>query len=346
MLKITSIILCFVLFAIVAIGGISTKNNNANGEEKKIYHLFTHALIAHENIAFDKDNEMKEHLKRDCVTVCEFKKGLQALYKNDFILVNPEDLYQQINGKISIVYPKIPKGKKPLLLSFDDINYYTKKMNSGMNDKIIISDGKLATYTKLAENKISFDNEVIIILENFVKKYPDFSYNNAKGIICLTGFDGILGYRTNRDSENSAEEIERIKPVVEKLKKNNWKFACHSYGHYHMKRLSTEKFVSDTKKWVEEVSSIIGKTNIYCYPYGEWEISTNEERNAKHDYLLNNGFNFFLSVGDTNFFVTKNKGEFIFMDRTPFDGNVLKNKSELLTPFFEGAKILDENKLR
>ncbi|MFQ9739281.1 MAG: hypothetical protein ACLR06_17395 [Christensenellaceae bacterium] len=53
--------------------------------------------------------------------------------------------------------------------------------------------------------------EFVPIVEEFVAKHPDFSYRGARGTIFLTGFDGILGYRTQRDSPNRKRETEKAK---------------------------------------------------------------------------------------------------------------------------------------
>lgn len=316
-------------------------SNSVNKNYPKVYHLFTHALIAYPDIAFDKNNEMAVHYDKDCLTVNEFSKILEELYRNNFILVSPDDMYSVINGKVKRKPWSL--DKKPLILSFDDINYYTKKMNKGMNDKIIISNGKLATYTANAINKVNYNNEVITILENFVNKHNDFSFNNAKGTICLTGFDGILGYRTQKKSVNRQEEIKRVKPIIAKLKNNGWRFACHSYGHYHIKDISYDKFKEDTLSWLDEVGSLVGKTDIYCFPYGENEVSVGNELSNKQKLLNDLGFKMFWGVGDREFWGELPFGKIYpkvsFMDRIDLDGFSLRHKN--LGEYFDADAVID-----
>ena len=91
-----------------------------------------------------------------------------------------------------------------------------------MVDKIILDEtGNLATYTKNAPDKqnISYDKEFINILSNFIKKHPSFSFNNAKGLLCLTGYDGILGYRTNLTGINRESEIIKATKNSAKIKR-------------------------------------------------------------------------------------------------------------------------------
>ncbi|MEG2001997.1 MAG: polysaccharide deacetylase family protein [Clostridia bacterium] len=316
----------------------------AQKKDVEVTHLFTHCLVAYPEIAFAKNNEMRLNYDKDCLTVNEFKAILNSLYERGFVLVSPSDVYE-VKNNVAAKKTLNLNGKKPLILSFDDVNYYTKKMNLGMNDKLIVSNGRLATYTANAKNKVNFDNDVVTILENFVEKHPDFSFNNAKGTICLTGFDGILGYRTNRDSENRAAEIEKAKIVVDELKRRNWTFACHSYGHYHMKKLSDSRFSLDTDRWINEVENLIGKTDIYVYPYGESEIDKNGYITPKHKDLVSRGFKFFWGVGDSPFYgkVPFDKTivkKYLFMDRIPLDGYSLKNID--LSKYFDVKSILDK----
>ena len=49
-----------------------------------------------------------------------------------------------------------------------------------------------------------------MILENFIKDHPDFSHNSSKGIIFLSGENGILGYNTNHNNASSKYEAKRV----------------------------------------------------------------------------------------------------------------------------------------
>lgn len=327
--------------------------------QAKIHHVFTHALIAHPDIAFAKGNSMAKNYDIDCLTPKEFKKILQSLYERDYMLVDACDIYTVNSSGAHVKALNLPNGKKPLIMSFDDINYYIKKMDMGMADKLIISEGQIATFTKNASPQISYDNDCVPILENFVNTHPDFSHNNARGIINLTGFDGILGYRTHRQSMNRASEIAAAKKVVAALKNRGWKFACHSYGHYHMQKISDAKFASDTDKWLAEVQPLIGKTDLYVYPYGEYELtrkdtrtsygdnerSQNDTLSPKHRKLLDSGFRFFFGVGGSCYFAPlKSTPSALFMDRVPMDGNTMRRAPKLLKDYFSIASVYDTSR--
>lgn len=313
------------------------------GRETPVEHFFTHALVAHPELGFDADNEMRVNYDRDCLTPEEFRAILQSLYERGYALTDVCDTYQTKDGVVTRCAYDFPAGKKPLVLSFDDINYYVKKMDKGMNDRMDADEsGRLFTYTENAREKVSYDNEVVTIVENFIETHPDFSFRGARGMLCLTGFDGILGYRTQSGSDNRTEQIARAKRVVQTLKAKGWRFACHSYGHYHMKKLSVEKFRTDTEKWLREVGAIVGKTDVYVYPYGEWEVAQDGNKCEKHRFLETCGFKLFCGVGERDYYT--NMDGCLFMDRKPLDGISLRTLKTVYAPYFDAAAVYDSRR--
>lgn len=318
-----------------------------NGEIK---HVFTHCLLSDPSLALNPKNSMSKDYARDCITKDEFKLILHYLHKNNFTLINPHELFFVKDSQISRKKLYLPKGKKPLIFSFDDVNYDHRKMGKGMVDKLILDkNGEIATQTqKGGKTSVSKDNEFVPILNSFVSHHPDFSFNGAKGVLCLTGYDGILGYRTqSKNTQNRNQEISECKKVVKKLKSDGWIFACHSYGHYHMKKISAQKFEQELKSWNEEVVPLIGKTDIYVYPYGEWEILNNENQvSEKHKLLVDDGFKLFCGVGVKSFISMFPRNfdkseQVLFMDRCPLDGFTLKNRGKDLSDLFPYESVID-----
>ena len=340
----------FCLFAMIMVSSFQVPR--CYGEEMveykgEIEHIFTHCLVAFPEIAFSNTNPMSKHYKTDCITKKEFLALLNQLHINNYALINPNWIFEVENGVVVRKKLFMPKGKKPLIFSFDDVNYDQKKLKKGMVDKLILQNDVVASSTTFGDDEIvSTTNEFVPILNEFVKTHPDFSVSGAKGMICLTGYDGILGYRTQANSPNRQSEIESAKKVVEKLKSDGWVFGCHSYGHYHMKKISDEKFAAEIKKWQQEVEPIIGKTQIYIYPYGEWQILDNNAISNKHKMLVDAGFAMFCGVGMQNFLAFLPRGEqrqnqILFMDRKNIDGFTLENRKKELSELFDSDKIYD-----
>jgi len=300
-----------------------------------LHHVFYHFLIAFPEIA--KTNSYGINLDNDTVTPTEFWRSLEELYKNGFVLI---DINRYIDygedGKVKLAKIMVPKGKKPLIMSFDDINYYSKNQGNGICDKIILDeDGNLAmlTYQPDGTALITYDNCVVPLLEKFIEQYPDFSPFGDKGLLAITGFDGILGYRTQRDSPNREAEIKAVAPVVEALKSRGWQFASHSYGHIRSKSVGLDRVKSDTKNWENEVASIVGDTKIYVFPYGEY--TKHDQAEFKH--LIDSGFVFFCGVGMPPYL--KVHDGYIFMDRQNIDGFSLRNHAKWLAPLMDNTYV-------
>jgi hypothetical protein len=115
-----------------------------------------------------------------------------------------------------------------------------------------------------------------------------------------------------------------------------------------MKKISNEKFKNDISSWKNEVESIVGKTQIYVYPYGEREIIDSQGNiSDKHLSLEKNGFRLFCGVGINPYFSylpnNLNK-KILFMDRTPLDGYTLQNNYASLSHLFDIKKVYDNNR--
>lgn len=304
-----------------------------------IEHVFTHTLIAFPEIA-NSSPAMQQALYRDCITPYELKKILPQLYAKGYILIDINLLYTETTDENGNTVPKIgqlmlPRGKKPLILSIDDVVYDANKMGMGMVDKLIVGeDGRVLSYTKMKDGTevISDDNEVFPIVDKFVEEHPDFSFNGAKGTLCMTGFQGIFGYRTQRDApagtDIEKEKAEALK-VAKALKDSGWNFASHSYKHGKMKsKMSLESVQDDADKWEREVASLLGETKIFVYPYGD-SLHPGDADNAKLKVLYDKGFRLFCGVGGSQPYIRVEKDKkSIFMDRRPFDGYSLTHRQE------------------
>ena len=51
---------------------------------------------------------------------------------------------------------------------------------------------------------------MVPLIDRFVEEHPDFSYRGAKGIVALTGYNGILGYRTDSSYETRPDDLDAV----------------------------------------------------------------------------------------------------------------------------------------
>ena len=296
--------------------------------------IYTHCLIAFPEINFASMSTYRK-CGDDCLTPNEFRYLLGRLYELDYIIVDANLFYDAENDTFNR-YLNLPKGKKPLIFTFDDVTYDSRKMGNGMVDKLIVDeDGYVCTYTKHKNGSVvvSYDNELFPIINSFVREHPDFTFRGARGTLFFTGFDGICGYRTQSEPVDNAEaalkldrqsEIAQAKVVIEALRDEGWTFGSHSYHHWHLPRQSSAAIRRDTNMWLEEVGAIVGETTLYCWPFGD---HTNDDKNIRknedHKFLFDSGFKFFFGCGSARYISNELDGLGIFSDRKGVTGNVL-----------------------
>ena len=303
-----------------------------------VEHIFFHPLIAYPELAFDGDY-MEQGYNDYFTTIPEFERIIEQLYERNFILVHLSDVYEEVNGEVVARTLDLPEGKKPLVISIDDLNYYEYMIEHGNAYKLILDKkGKIATYSKnpQGEDVISYTDEIVTLLDTFVEKNPDFSLNGAKGTIALTGYEGILGYRTQEGSPNRESEIEEAKKIVAELKRTGWIFASHSYGHINVTNVSLQHLISDSEAWKREVESIIGPTPLYIYPYG----ARADYHSPKFKYLVDSGFKVISAVGPNSY--TKVINGAYTMDRRHMDGIGFIDQPHTMTDLFDVDYVLDK----
>ena len=182
------------------------------------------------------------------------------MYDKGYVLVSMHDI-ASINRDGKMVMNKImlPEGKIPFVLSQDDVSYYEYMDGDGFASKLIIGkDGKVTNeYIKEDGTIITGSYDVIPILEDFIEEHPDFSYKGAKGVLALTGYNGVLGYRTSKreyaDSKTLDQDIATAKSVATAIKNQGWEFASHSWGHRNMGTATFTKMKEDIDRWKSEV---------------------------------------------------------------------------------------------
>ena len=294
-----------------------------------IEHIFFHSLIIYTEKA-KSDLENATGYRDNMITVKQFKEIIQQLYDDNFILINSQNLYSiDEKGKLKQNELFLPKGKKPLIISLDDLSYYPYMKNGGFANKLVLDNGVVKTEVIDPQgNKIiTDDGDVVPIVDKFVAEHQDFSFNGAKGIIALTGFQGILGYRTQLNSPTREAEVTAVLPVVDALKKSGWIFASHSFTHNQIflrETISTDELAQDISKWKAQVEPLIGPTNIFVGPFGE----VFREGDSRRKQLIDAGFNIFYGVGMDGY-MKFFKNHFV-MNRIDIDGYRLTHNPKIL----------------
>lgn len=266
----------------------SKVNDDWKPYKGEIYHVFFHPVITDPKVAFDSKNPSAKGNNDWMVITKEFKSAIEELHKNNYILIDPHDAYDLQSSPIKKKTLKLPKNKKPLILSIDDMNYYDYMLGKGYDDRLVLDESQhVVSETKDKQGKIthSKSDDIVPILNDFVKAHPDFSLNGQKGVVALTGYSGVIGYRTNEtDSKDYEQRKKDAKKVVDAMKRDGWTFASHSYGHINFEKSSYKAIVNDTQKWEKEVVPIVGKTDLFIFPHGAQDRHT-----PAYNYLIKEG---------------------------------------------------------
>lgn len=285
----------------------------------KIPHVFFHILVEDPERTF-LDTRQGKGYNSVMTTVPEFEKILEQMYQRGYVLVSLHDMAGVIADEIGqekMEKKKIllPPGKKAFVMSQDDVNYYEYMEGSGCADKMLLDkDGKpVCEYVDWDKTVKTGSYDLVPILDDFVEKHPDFSYRGAKAVLALTGYNGVLGYRTdesydaaspNYDPDMKANpniEADRayVKKLTQALKEDGYEFASHSWGHRDYGKIELEHMKADIDRWERNVAPLLPEPcDTMIYPFGsdveDWKLYA--DNNEKYQYLHSLGFRYFCNV--------------------------------------------------
>lgn len=295
----------------------------------QVTHVFFHTLVIDEAKAFDGDSDEAGY-NQVMTTKDEFLKILDSMYERGFVLVRLHDMAEMAAGENGTKMTRktilLPEGKKPFVMSQDDVCYCEYMDGDGFATRMVIGDdGKPTCEMKMDDGTVqrgAFD--LVPILEEYIQEHPDFSYKGARAVIAFTGYQGILGYRTApsySDSPTYEEDRQSAAAVAQCLRDNGWELASHSWGHRDLGTIEWDKFKADCDKWDNEVRSLIGPTDIILFPFGadvsDWHPYQND--NERFRYLKSLGFSYFCNVDSSQYWVQVGD-DFLRQGRRNLDG--------------------------
>ena len=339
----------------------------------EVTHIFYHSLVVDPERGFAGDDSLAAGFKQWMTTVDEFNKITQAMYDNGYVLVRLRDLVIQTtdaNGNVHFVPNtelKLPQGKKAFVMSMDDLSYYHSYDGRGIASKLVLDENGKPTceYVQADGTTVTGAYDYIPLLDQFIAEHPDASYKGAKGMIALTGYNGILGYRTdiayktreNLTSDQQAwldahpdfnwdNECAEAKKVADAIKADGWEFASHTWGHIRIGDASLERIQTDTEKWRTYVEPLVGPTDTIIFAHGQdlsdWHDYSGE--NEKFNYLKSQGYNFYCNVDSTQYFL-QIRDNYVRQGRRNLDGyrlwNDVHGEKNRTSDLFDASQILD-----
>ncbi len=343
-------------------------------------HIFYHSLINDTDRAFNVDvlgEATVNGMNAWMTTVEEFDKITQTMYDNGYVFVRLRDLVVEStdeNGNVSFspnMNLMLPPDKKPVVLSVDDLSYYHSYEAAGYPDKLIIDengDVKCHYVTSDGTEHIG-DYDVVPRLNTFLEAHPDGAYKGARGLIALTGYNGVFGYRTDADYElrehlmsdqsdwlsahpefNRQTEIAEATKIAEALKQEGWEFASHTWGHLSVTNKTADELRIDNEKWVNNVQNIVGPVDTIIFAHGNdigsWEDYSSD--NEKYQYFKSAGYNFFCNVDGSLPYWVQIRSDYVRQGRIDLDGYMLYESSigetTVIDDMFLASQVFDSRR--
>lgn len=333
---------------------------------EQITHVFFHTLIRDTGKAFDGDKDEGGY-NQMMTTIDEFNKMIQIMYEKGYVMVSLHDMATaDEDGTMSRGKIMLPEGKIPFVLSQDDVSYYHYMDGDGYASRLILDEnGEVKNEYIEDDGTVSVGNyDMVPLIDAFVKEHPDFSYHGRKGILAMTGYNGVLGYRTDiayKTKENLQDdqkaflqdnpdfdyeaEVAEAKKVAEAMKAEGWEFASHTWGHMNATDRSAEDLKADNEKWEAYVAPILGKTDMIIFAFGAdiggWEGYSAD--NPKFQYYKSRGYDYYCNVDSSQYFV-QFTDQYLRQGRRNLDGYRMYYNPEMLSDLFDVSQVWDNTR--
>ncbi len=335
----------------------------------QITHVFFHSLVYDTAKAFDGD-AYEPGYNQVMTTVKEMNSILEQMYNRGYVLVSLHDMVEfDEAGNLSRKEILLPPGKTPFVLSQDDCSYYHYMDGDGFPQKLVVTeDGKVKNSYLEDDGSISIgDYDVVPIVDTFVEEHPDFSYHGHKGIIALTGYEGVLGYRTDevyktRQADRVTEfqqvffdqnpdfdfdkEVAEATKVADAMKAEGWEFASHTWGHINPRNVSMESLERDSSRWRDWVEPIVGPTDVLIFAFGadigDWQPYT--MANPLYAHYKSMGFNIFCNVDASEKCWVQIGPDYLRQARRNLDGYRMYYTPDLISDLFDVSLAWDDSR--
>lgn len=332
---------------------------------EEVTHVFYHTLIVDESKAFDGDYKSGDY-NQVMTTIDEFNQITESMYERGYVMVSLYDMAEMDeNGVMTRKEILLPPGKVPFVLSQDDVCYYHYMDGDGFATKLIVDEeGKVRNEYVEDDGSISVgDYDMVPLIDRFVEEHPDFSYKGAKGIVALTGYNGILGYRSDISYETRPADLDADKvqwldnhpdfdlnteregaaKVAQAMKDEGWTFASHTWGHQNVSQVSLERLQADTQKFKENIDPLIGGTDIIIFAFGADLAGTEDYSGEKFEYLKSQGYDYFCNVDSSQYYV-QIRDNYFRQGRRNLDGYRMYYNPELVSDLFDAGSVFSSSR--
>ena len=328
-----------------------------------IPNLSFHVLIADPARAFSDKTELHGQYNRNFVTIDEFSKILEQLYKGGYVLVDFDSFTETntgLDGNANFFTTPIalPEGKKPVMITETMVNYLGYMVDSNDDGEpdaggagfayrmIVDENGDIKAQMVDANGQTQTGNyDLVPILEDFIKEHPDFSYKGARATLAVCGYEGVFGYRTNTSYISSVsqayydEQVAGAKTLVEALRNKGYTIACYTYGNVSYGDRSATQIQADMQEWTSQITPVVGNVDVLVYARTS---DIGDYGGAKFQVLSGCGFRFFLRHGSKPYAEINNT--YVKQSRLMVTGENMAWHSDQFSGLFDCAAILNNQR--
>ena len=325
-----------------------------------IPNLSFHVLIADPARAFSDKTELHGQYNRNFVTVDEFEKILEQLYKAGYVLVDFDSFTETntgLDGNANFFTTPIalPEGKKPVMITETMVNYLSYMVDSNDDGEpdaggagfayrmIVDENGDIKAQMVDANGQTQTGNyDLVPILEDFIKAHPDFSYKGARATLAVCGYEGVFGYRTNTSYISSVsqayydEQVAGAKTLVEALRNKGYTIACYTYGNVAYGDRSATQIQADLQEWTNQITPVVGNVDVLVYARTS---DIGDYGGAKFQVLNGVGFRYFIRHGSQPYAEINNT--YVKQSRLMVTGENMAWNSNQFSGMFDCAAILN-----
>ncbi len=321
--------------------------------------LSFHVLIADMSRALADTDNLSGQYNRNFVTIDEFSKILEQLYKNNYVLVDFDSFVGRATGldgndSFSAMSIYLPEGKKPFMLTETMVNYYdymTDGDGDGVPDakgdgfacRLVLSNGEIkAEYVDANGVTQVGDYDLVPILESFIKDHPDFVYQGARATLAVSGKEGVFGYRintsvvSNKGNDYYQEQVAGATEIVAALKERGYNIACYTFEDVAYAGKSATQIKADMENWVSQITPVVGEVDTLVFAKTS---DIQDYGGTVFDMLYDYGFRIFVKNADSAY--TEVNTTYVRQSRLMVTGNSLAWKSSQFSSLFDANMVLN-----
>ena len=324
-----------------------------------IANLGFHVLIADPARAF-ADKELGGQYNKNFVTIDEFSKILEQLYAGGYVLVDFDSFTRTntgLDGSANFFTEpiRLPEGKKPIMITETMVNYFNYMVDSNKDNEpdaggagfayrlIVDNNGDIKAQMVDSAGQTQTGNyDLVPILEDFIKEHPDFSYQGARAILAVCGYEGIFGYRINTSNISTVsqayydEQVAGAKTLVQALRDKGYTLASYTYGNIAYGDKSATQIKADLQDWASQITPVIGEVDVMVFARTS---DIGDYSGAKFGVLSDAGFRFFIKHGSAPSAEVNNT--YVRQARLMVTGENMAWHSDQFSKYFDCAAILN-----